>query len=188
MFGVRPDRVDHEEQSIGAVDLARYTISHVGPDELGFGEVIEPVNALRVAILQQEHRARTVFRPREQEQMIGAEVEHGGRNRRAETSEDPRPIGSAVEGLRGGLLRRVIAQCGACSEPGETTLPARLEFLLALRRLSPPSRKISEFSTRRSAIAVAMVVLKRMLPQSENGVLVVMMVERFWLWRVEITW
>ena len=77
MFGVRPDRVDHEEQFVGAVDLARYTISHVGPDELGFGEVIEPVNALRVAILQQEHRARTVFRPREQEQMIGAEVEHG---------------------------------------------------------------------------------------------------------------
>jgi hypothetical protein len=56
-----------------------------------------------------------------------------------------------------------------------------------LRRLSPPSRKISEFSTRRSAMAVAMVVLKRMLPQSENGVLVVMSVERFWLWRVEMT-
>ena len=77
MFGVRPDRVDHEEQFVGAVDLARHTISHVGPDELGFGEVVEPVNALRVAILQQKHRARTVFRPREQEQMIGAEVEHG---------------------------------------------------------------------------------------------------------------
>jgi hypothetical protein len=54
-----------------------------------------------------------------------------------------------------------------------------LEFLLALRRLSPPNRKISEFSTRRSAIAVAMVVLNKMLPQSENGVLVVMRVDRF---------
>jgi hypothetical protein len=54
-----------------------------------------------------------------------------------------------------------------------------LGFLLALPKLSPPSKKISEFSTRRSAIAVAMVVLKRMLPQSEKGVLVVMMVERF---------
>jgi hypothetical protein len=32
-------------------------------------------------------------------------------------------------------------------------------FLLALRRLSPPSRKISEFSTKRSAMAVAIVVL-----------------------------
>jgi hypothetical protein len=32
--------------------------------------------------------------------------------------------------------------------------------------------------TSRSAIAVAMVVLKRMLPQSENGVLVVITVDR----------
>jgi hypothetical protein len=77
VFGVRPDRIDHEVEFVGTVDLARYAISHVGPDELGFGEVVEPVNALRIAILQQEHRARTVFRPREQEQMIGAEVEHG---------------------------------------------------------------------------------------------------------------
>ena len=54
---------------------------------------------------------------------------------------------------------------------------------MGFRRLSPPNMKISEFSTSRSAIAVAMVVLKRMLPQSENAVLVVMIVERFWLWR-----
>ena len=52
---------------------------------------------------------------------------------------------------------------------------------LGLRRLSPPSKKISEFSTRRSAMAVAMVVLKRMLPQSENAVFVVIMVDLFWL-------
>src|SRR6185503_15812466 len=60
-------------------------------------------------ILQQEHRTRTVFRPREQEQVIGAEVEH------EEKGGDVRspPIGSAVEGLAGGLLRRVIAQRGA---------------------------------------------------------------------------
>ncbi len=36
-------------------------------------------------------------------------------------------------------------------------------------------------------MAVAMVVLYRMLPQSEKAVLVVMMVERLWLCRVEIT-
>ncbi len=36
-------------------------------------------------------------------------------------------------------------------------------------------------------MAVAMVVLYRMLPQSENGVLVVMTVDFFWLCRVEIT-
>ena len=59
---------------------------------------------------------------------------------------------------------------------------------MGLRKLSPPSRNTSEFSTRRSAMAVAIVVLKRMFPQSENGVLVVIIVERFWLCRVEMTW
>ena len=58
---------------------------------------------------------------------------------------------------------------------------------LDLRRLSPPSKKISEFSTSRSAMAVAMVVLKRILPQSENAEFVVIMVDRFWLCRVEMT-
>ena len=60
------ESITKEQFVCSAVDLARYTIRHVGPDRLGFGEVAEPVNALRVAILQQEHRTRTVFRPREQ--------------------------------------------------------------------------------------------------------------------------
>ena len=84
MLGVRPDRFDDEVEFIGAVDLARYVVGHSGPDELGFCKVMEPVNALRIEVLQQEHRARRVFRPREQEQVIGAEVEHeGNRARRA---------------------------------------------------------------------------------------------------------
>jgi hypothetical protein len=52
VFGVRPDRFNHEVEVIGAVDLARYAVGHSGPDELGFGEVMEPVNALRVEVLQ----------------------------------------------------------------------------------------------------------------------------------------
>ncbi|MGA8597469.1 MAG: hypothetical protein WB676_22365 [Bryobacteraceae bacterium] len=79
------------------------------------------------------------------------------------------PADSSVTGYR--TARRLPAAGDYAS--GE------LEFLLALRRLSPPSKKISEFSTKRSAIAVVIVVLNRMLPQSENGVLVVMMVDRF---------
>ena len=79
MFGVEADRFDHEIEFVGAVDFARYTVSHTGLDELSFCEVIEPVNPLRVVVLEQEHRARTVLRPREQEQVIGAEVEHEGR-------------------------------------------------------------------------------------------------------------
>src|ERR1700723_1982563 len=101
--------------------------------------------------------------------------------------ESPPPIGSAVVGLAGGLLRPGYRHSAAHGRSRRSYSSGEAEFLLALRRLSPPSRKISEFSTSRSAMAVAMVVLKRMLPQSEKGVLVVMMVERFWLWRVEIT-
>jgi hypothetical protein len=63
VLGVEPDRFDHEVEHIGAVDLARYRVGHSGPEEQGFGEVIEPVNALRVEVLQQEHRTLLVFRP-----------------------------------------------------------------------------------------------------------------------------
>jgi hypothetical protein len=47
--------------------------------------------------------------------------------------------------------------------------------ILGLAQTVSGSRKISEFSTSRSAIAVAMVLLKRMLPQSENALFVVIM-------------
>jgi len=57
MFGVWPERFDHEIEFARTVDLASYAVDHMGPDELGFGEVVEPVNALRVKVPQQEHRA-----------------------------------------------------------------------------------------------------------------------------------
>ena len=63
VFGVRPNRFDHEVEFVGAIDLARYAVGHAGPDELGFREVMKPVNALRVEIPQQEHRTRWIFRP-----------------------------------------------------------------------------------------------------------------------------
>ena len=68
-LGVEADRFDHEVEFVGAVDLARYAVGHSGPDELGFGEVREPVNTLRVAVLKQEHCIRRIFRPREQEHL-----------------------------------------------------------------------------------------------------------------------
>ena len=54
MIGVETDRFDHEVEFVGTVDFARDAISHVGLHALSFAEVIESVNALRVAILQQE--------------------------------------------------------------------------------------------------------------------------------------
>jgi hypothetical protein len=63
VFGVEPNRFEHEVEFVGAVDLACYRVGHSGPEEQGFGEVIEPVNALRVEVPQQEHRTLPVFRP-----------------------------------------------------------------------------------------------------------------------------
>lgn len=65
MFGVKADRFDHKVEFVGTVDFSRYAVSHTGLDELGFREVVEPVNPSGVVILEQEHRARTIFRPRE---------------------------------------------------------------------------------------------------------------------------
>ena len=63
VLGVESDRFEHEVELIGAIDLARYPVGHSGPEEQGFGEVIEPVDALRVEVPQQEHRTLPVFRP-----------------------------------------------------------------------------------------------------------------------------
>src|ERR1035437_4248646 len=63
VLGVRPERFEHQVEFVGAVDLARYRVGHSGPEEQGFGEAMEPVNALRVEIPQQKHRTLGVFRP-----------------------------------------------------------------------------------------------------------------------------
>ena len=112
MSGVRPDRFDHEVEFVGAVDLARYAVGHIGPDEQGFRKVMESVNALRVEVPQQKHRARRVLRPREQEQVIGAEVEHGS-NKKRRAGKALRPLAAPLRGWPGRLLRRAISQSGA---------------------------------------------------------------------------
>ena len=179
VLSVQLDRLDDQVKSVHAVDFARHTVSSIRAEAETFGEVQQAIHTAGVGVEHEKHRARGVFGSRDQEQMIGAEVEHRKKQRRS-GSGAPAPIGSAVVGLAGGLLRAGYqSQRGAWSGPVYSA--GGSGFLLALRRLSPPSRKISEFSTSRSAMAVAMVVLNRMLPQSENGVLVVMRVERLWL-------
>ncbi len=69
MLSVEADQVDHEVEFVGALDVARYAVGHSGPDELGVSEVERPVNALRVAVLQQERRVRGILRPRECEHL-----------------------------------------------------------------------------------------------------------------------
>jgi hypothetical protein len=72
VVGVRPDRVDHEAEPVSAVDLAHFGIGHFGPDELGAGEVKEPVDTPRVAVLHPRRRIRQALRPREQEWLAQA--------------------------------------------------------------------------------------------------------------------
>jgi hypothetical protein len=162
---VRPDRFDDKVEFVGAVDLARHAVGHIGPDELGFGEVIEPVNALRIAVLHEEHGVRRVFRPRDEDQVIGAEVEHFG-GEGAEVQFTPARLGSAVVELAGGLLRPGYHHSAAPARSRSTIArPVDRGFCWACPNFAAQQQD-SEFSTSRSAMAVAMVVLKSMLPQS----------------------
>ena len=110
---VRLDRLDNEIEFIGAVDLPGHAVVLAWRDGLGFGEVIEPVNAPRRVISHGEHNTRAAFRPREQEEMIGAEVEHRGKETGAGAVMAPASMGSTVEGLPVGLLR-----CGISPQRG----------------------------------------------------------------------
>jgi len=72
--------------------------------------------------------------------------------------ERSRPIRSAVVGL----TRRTPPVFGIIITERRLAVAASYssaDSFLGLRMLGPPSRKISEFSTRRSAMAVAIVVL-----------------------------
>jgi hypothetical protein len=89
MLGVGLDRFDHQVECTGAVDLACHTVGPIGHEAEAFGEVEQAVHALSVAVQQGEHRTGAIFRPREQEQMIGAEVEHG-MARQKEREQSPR--------------------------------------------------------------------------------------------------
>ena len=103
MLGVRLDRFDHQVECTGTVDLACHTIRPIGRKAEAFSEVEQPIYALSVAVEHEKHGARAVFHPREQEEMIGAEVEHRGRRLRERETVLP-PIVSAVVGLPVRLL------------------------------------------------------------------------------------
>ena len=97
MLGVGLDRFDYEIQAIGAVDLAGDAVGLARLHANGLGEVMEPIDALRVAIKDEQHRAGAMLRPLKQEEMIGAEVEH--KRAKAGTSQgSPRPSSAPLRG------------------------------------------------------------------------------------------
>ncbi len=105
MFDIRLDGLNDEIKFIGAVDFPGDAVVLAWRDDLGFGEVVQPIDPSRRVISHDEHNTGTAFRPREQEQMIGAEVEHRGKEPESGSRSAPAPMGSADEGLPGGLLR-----------------------------------------------------------------------------------
>jgi len=73
VFGVRQDRFDHQVESIDAADFtSSFGVRLIRRNELGFDEVVETINALGVAVLYQERRARPILRPRELDQLAQA--------------------------------------------------------------------------------------------------------------------
>ena len=77
MFCVGLDGLDDQVEFVGAVDFAKDAVGLIGQDALGFGEVVEPVDGVGVAVFHEEHGAGAILGPRDQDEMIGAEVKHG---------------------------------------------------------------------------------------------------------------
>jgi hypothetical protein len=76
VFGVDLDRFQDQVQFIGAVDFPKHTVDMVWRDDLGFGEVIEAIDPVGMQVFHDENRALAAFVPREQRQVVGAEVKH----------------------------------------------------------------------------------------------------------------
>jgi hypothetical protein len=91
MLGVELDGFDHQVQFVGAVDLARDAVGCACLEAVGFGEVMQPIDPLGVAVQKQQHTLACVW---------GWPNDRSGRRRKAA----PAPIRSAVEGLAGRLL------------------------------------------------------------------------------------
>ena len=125
VLGVWFDGLDHQVEFVGTVDPPRNAIVLARCGRLGFGEVMQPINAAGRVISHEQNGTGAEFRPREQEQVIGAEVEHRGENLRAGAAA-PAPIGSAVEGLPGGLLHPGYRHRAAHDRAGNVTQPAVL--------------------------------------------------------------
>jgi len=94
---------------VGASDLPRNGNGHIGPDELDFRKVIEPVNTQGVAVLKQKHRIRSEFRPGEQEQMENNSADGGerikSRKREVTSRTPPAEISPHCDAAKRGVFR-----------------------------------------------------------------------------------
>ena len=76
MFRVSLDRLHHQVELVGAVDLAREAVIDIRRDLLGLGEVMQTIDSMCGIVSHEKHDARPVLRAGDESEMIGAEVEH----------------------------------------------------------------------------------------------------------------
>ena len=63
VFGIRPDRFDDQVELVGAVDFSRNAVERIVCDELGFSEVVQPIDPAGGMVLHDEDDTGAVFRP-----------------------------------------------------------------------------------------------------------------------------
>ena len=82
-----------------------------------------------------------------------------GERTRGREPKLPRPLAAPLRGYPADSSGPGYRHSAAHTRSRQCYSAGEVVAFLTLRRLSPPSRKISEFSTNRSTMAVAMVVL-----------------------------
>jgi len=79
VFGIDLDRFNDQVKFIGTIDFPKHAVEMLWRDDLGFSEVIEAIGPVGMKVFHDEDRALAGFIPREQGEVIGAEVKHKGR-------------------------------------------------------------------------------------------------------------
>ncbi len=72
VLGVRLDGLDHQIEFVGAVDLPKNVAVSARRGHLGFGEVVQAIEAACRVVSHEQDGTGAVFHPREQQQVIGA--------------------------------------------------------------------------------------------------------------------
>jgi len=71
VFGVGPDRFDHQVKFIGAVGFARHAVGLARHEVVRFAGVMQPIDALGVVVGEQQH-PHTTSPPTTRATVIGA--------------------------------------------------------------------------------------------------------------------
>jgi hypothetical protein len=123
---VMPSRAVSRSRS-GEKAPACHAIGTTWREAEAFGEVQQATHTAGVVVEHDRHRTRGVFRAREWEQMIGAEVERRFRKRKEREQKSSRSPRQRRCGLAGGLLRAGYRH-SAAHDRSQLTRPADRDF------------------------------------------------------------